>query len=96
MVTCGYCGEKKRGNFVRIDCIHDMWCPDCKPYKDRLDREVAQGKKYKNGYDECGRKWVGAEKYKGACKVCVSEGRKSRATKEVDKRGEERVLRCIL
>ena len=57
---------------------------------------MAQGRKYKNGCDECGRKWVGAEQYKGACKVCMSEGKKSGAMKEVDEREEERVLRCTL
>ena len=99
MVTCGYyreSREKKGENFVRMDCIHDMWCPDCKPYKDRLDREMAQERKYKNGCNKCGRKWVGAEKYKGACKVCVSKEKKSGAMKEVDERGEERVLRYTL
>jgi len=39
LVTCGYCGESgedKGGNFVRLDCIHDMWCPEYEPYKNRL------------------------------------------------------------
>jgi len=55
-VTCGYCresGEDEGGNFVRLDNVHDMWCPECKPYKDRLDKEVKQGRKFKNKCDIC-------------------------------------------
>jgi len=56
LVTCGYCGESGEDegeNFVRLDYVHDIWCPECEPYKDRLDREVGQGRKFKNKCDIC-------------------------------------------
>ena len=31
LVTCGYSGESgedEGGSFVRLDCVHDMWCPE--------------------------------------------------------------------
>jgi len=59
VVSCGYCGEsgtREGDNFVQLDCIHDMWCAECKPYKERLDREVVQGRKFKNECNKCGRK----------------------------------------
>ena len=74
IVTCGYCGEsgtREGENFVQLDCIHDMWCTECKPYKERLDRKVAQGNKFKNRCNRCGRKWVGTLRYEGMCKICL-------------------------
>jgi len=56
LVTCGYCGESGEDegeNFVRMDSVHDMWCRECERYKDRLDREVRQGRKFKNKCDIC-------------------------------------------
>jgi len=97
-VTCGYCGESgenKGGNFVRLDCVHDIWCPECEPYKDRLDREVGQGRKFKNKCDICVQKWVGAERYKGICRICTSEGKENETPKR-EAQGEERILRCTL
>jgi len=67
-----------------------MWCAECEPYKERLDKEVAQGRKFKNGCDRCGRKWVGALKYKGIYRICDAEGEK---VKETPKKKEEKVLR---
>jgi len=95
---CGYCGEsgkKKGGNFVRLDCIYDMWCPECEPYKDRLDREVEQERKFKNKCDICERKWVGAKKYKGIYRICTSEGKKDK-TPKAEVQEEERILRHTL
>jgi len=96
VVTCGYCGEngvKKGDNFEQTNCIHDMWCAECELYKERLDREVAQGRKFKNRCDMCRRKWVGALKYKGMCRICDTEGRKG---EETPKKGEEKILRCTM
>ena len=93
VVMCGYCGEnrvKGGNNFVQMSCVHDMWCAECEPYKERSNKEAVQGRKFKNGCDECGRKWVGALKYKGICRICHAEGEKK---KEVPKKEEERVLR---
>jgi len=70
-----------------------MWCAACEPYKNRLDREVAQGKKHKNECNEYGRKWVRAERYKRMCRICTSEGRSKKALKEEEVQGEKRVLR---
>jgi len=70
VVICGYCredGTKEGENFVRIDCVHNMWYAGCEPYKERLDRKIEQGRKYRNKCHICERKWVGAEKYKGIC-----------------------------
>jgi len=56
LVTCGYCGENgedEGDNFVKLDSVHDMWCQGCERYKDRLDREVRQGRKFKNKCDIC-------------------------------------------
>ena len=72
-----------------------MWCPECEPYKDRLDREVGQERKFKNKSDICARKWVGAERYKGICRICTSEG-KENETPKAEAQGEERILRCTL
>ena len=97
LVTCEYCGESgedEGGNFVRLDSVHDM-CPECEPYKDRLDREVKQERKFKNKCDICARKWIGAEKYKGICKICIKEGKKDE-TPKAEAQGEERVLRHTL
>jgi len=58
VVTCGYCSEsriKERDNFVQLNCIHDMWCTEYELYKERLDREVMQGRKLKNECDKCRR-----------------------------------------
>ena len=102
LVTCGYCGESGEDegeNFVRLDSVHDMWCRGCERYKDRLDREVRQGRKFKNKCDNCARKWVGAERYKGICRICNEEGKKSETPKAksqpVEKK-EERDLRRTL
>jgi len=102
LVTCGYCGESgenEGGNFVRLDSIHDMWCQECERYKDRLDREVRQGRKFKNKCDICAWKWVGAEKYKGICKICNEEGKKGKTPKaklQPAEKKEERDLRRTL
>ena len=96
VVTCGYCGEnrvKERNKFVWIECVHDIWCGECKQYKERLDREMAQEREFKNGYDKCGKKWVGTLRYKGICKVYHVEGKKE---KEIPKKEKERVLRCTM
>ena len=98
LVTCGYCGESgenERGNFVRLDSVHDMWCPECEPYKDRLDIEVGQGRKFKKKCDICVQKWVGAERYKGICRICASKGKEDE-TPKAEAQGEERILRCTL
>jgi len=72
-----------------------MWCPECEPYKAKLDREVEQGRKFKNKCDICAQKWVGAERYKGICRICTSEGKKNEAPK-AEAQGGERILRCTL
>ena len=58
-----------------------------------MDREVAQGRKFKNGCNKCGRKWVGELKYEGVCKVCYA---KEEEVKEIPKKEEEKVLRCTM
>ena len=75
---------------MQISYMHNMWCGGYEPYKKRLDKEVAQGKKFKNRCNICGRKWVGTLKYEGVCKVCHKERKK---VKEVPKKEEEKVLR---
>jgi len=88
---------KERGNFVRLDCIHNMWCAGCEPYKERLDREVEQGRKYKNKCNICERKWVGTEKYNGICRICASKGREEEVPQKEEKQAEkERILRHTL
>jgi len=41
------------------------------------------------------RKWVGAERYKGICRICASEGKKDE-TPKAEVQEEERILRCTL
>jgi len=92
-VICGYCREsgiKEEENFVQLDCVHEMSCTEYEPYKERLDREVVQGRKFKNKCNKCGRKWVGTLRYEGVCKICHAERGKK---KEIPKKKEKRVLR---
>ena len=96
VVIYSYCGEdgvKKEDNFVQMNCIHDMWCGEYELYKERLDREVAQRKKFKNGCNVCGRKWVGTLKYERVYKICYAKEGK---LKETLKKEEEKVLRCTM
>ena len=40
LVTCGYYGEEGTNegeNFVKLDCVHDMWCEKCGPKREGLD-----------------------------------------------------------
>jgi len=72
IVTCEYCGEEigEGRNFVRIDCVYNMWCEKYKPKKEWLDKEVAIGRKSKMRCTACGKKWVAAKKEEvEACKV---------------------------
>jgi len=58
-VTCGYCGEdgtNEGENFVKLDCVHDIWCEKCGSKKEWLDREVVVGRKLKMKCTECGKK----------------------------------------
>ena len=85
IVTCGYCGEEgttEAGDFVRIECVHDMWCKRCRPKKEWLDREVAAGKRSKMRCTACGKKWVAAKKEEveaGECNKCEDKRRKKEA-----------------
>jgi len=80
-VTCGYCGEEgtaEGGNFVRLECVHDMWCERCKPKKEWLDREVATRRKSKIRCTACRKKWVAAKKVEveaEECRECEEERR---------------------
>jgi len=56
---------------------------------------VKQRRKFKNKCDICARKWVGAERYKGICRICASEGKKDEAPK-AEAQEEERDLRRTL
>jgi len=82
-VTCGYCREEETDegeNFVKLDCVHDMWCEKCGPKREWLDREVTAGRKSKMRCMECGKKWVSAKKENveaGECNEC-EESRKRR------------------
>jgi len=84
-VTCGYCGEdgmNEGENFVKQDCVHDMWCERCGSKKEWLDREVARGRKLKMRCTECGKKWVAAEREKveeGECSECMEARRRKEA-----------------
>ena len=78
---------------MQMRCVHSMWCTEYEPYSKRLDREVVQGRKFKNRCDLCGRKWIGVLKYKGIYKICDREGRE---IKEVLKKEGEKVLRCTM
>jgi len=64
IMTCGYCGEEGTAegeNFVRMECVHDMWCERCRPKKEWLDREVTTGRKSKIKCTACRKKWVAAK-----------------------------------
>ena len=85
VVTCGYCGEEGTAegeNFVRMECVHDMWCKRCRPKKEWLDREVATGRKSKMRCTAYGKKWVVAKKEEveaGECNKCEDKRRKREA-----------------
>jgi len=82
IVTCGHCGEEGAAegeNFVRMKCVHDMWCNRCRPKKEWLDREVATGRKSKMRCTACGKKWVVVKKEEveaGECNKCKDKRRK--------------------
>ena len=103
-MTCGYCGEdgtNEGENFVKLDCVHDMWCEKCGSKKEWLDREVAIGRKSKMKWTECGKKWITARKEKVEVEECneCEEARRRRETawpKEIEAQPEEKDLRCIL
>jgi len=84
VVSCGYCGEEgipKGSNYVRMDCIHDMWYERCGPKKEWLDREVAAGRKSKMKCTEYGKKWVATRKEKVEAGEC-NEYEKTRRGRE--------------
>jgi len=82
VVSCGYCGEEgisKGSNYVRMNCVYDMWCERCGPKKEWLDREVAARRKSKMKCTECGKKWVATRKEKveaGECNECKETRRR--------------------
>ena len=87
VVSCGYCGKEgisKGSNYVRMNCIHDMWCERCGPKKEWLDREVAAGRKLKMKCTECGKKWVTTRKENveaGECNKCKEARRRREAAR---------------
>ena len=105
IVTCGHCGEEGAAegeNFVRMECVHDIWCNRCRPKKEWLDREVATGRKSKMRYTVCGKKWVAAKKEEvevGECNKCKDKRRKKEAaqprevkTQQAEKEGERDLM----
>jgi len=108
LVTCGYYGEEGTNegeNFVKQDCVHDMWCEKCGLKREWLDREVATGRKSKMRCTACGKKWVAAKKMEvevGECNKCEDKRRRKEAaqprevkTQQEEKEGEKD-LRCTL
>ena len=84
LVTCGYCGEEgtnKGENFMKLDCVHDMWCEKCGPKREWLDREVTTGRKSKMRYMECRKKWVAAKRENVEAEEC-NECEESRRRRE--------------
>jgi len=104
-VTCGYCSEEgtaEGGNFVRMDCIHDIWYKKYKPKKEWLDREVATGRKSKMRCIKCGKKWVVAKKEKvetGECNECKEKRRRKKVVQPKEMKAQqegEKNLKCTI